>query len=110
MFHNNYSYDLFLHLLISVGCQKESVNYSFELIFDFVLFSGWGPYAYFVAMEESRNNASVNRESPVVQTMDDSRLANQVPRRNGDAFTPFTYLSPTLEAMEMGHNTQAKLS
>jgi membrane-associated phospholipid phosphatase len=71
---------------------------------------GWGPYAYFVAMEESRNNASVNRESPVVQTMDDSRLANQVPRRNGDAFTPFTYLSPTLEAMEMGHNTQAKLS
>jgi hypothetical protein len=38
MFHNNYSYDLFLHLRISVGCQKESVNYSFELIFDFVYF------------------------------------------------------------------------
>ncbi|PNX92163.1 lipid phosphate phosphatase chloroplastic-like [Trifolium pratense] len=71
---------------------------------------GWGPYAYFVAMEESRNNASLNRELPAVQTMDESRLVNQVPRRNGDALTPFTYLSPTLEAMEMGHNPQVKSS
>ena len=60
---------------------------------------GWSPYAYFVAMEESRSNGNVNRESPVVQTMDDRTVANQVPRRNA---TPFTYLSPTLEAMEMG--------
>lgn len=52
-------------------------------------------------MEESRANANLNRDSPVVQAMDD-RVMNQVPRRTGDAFIPFTYRSPTLEAMELG--------
>lgn len=60
---------------------------------------GWGPYAYFVAMEEARGNASLNRESPVVEAMVDNRFANQVPRRNIDSFNR----SPTLEAMELGH-------
>ncbi|XP_027188936.1 lipid phosphate phosphatase 1-like isoform X2 [Cicer arietinum] len=65
---------------------------------------GWGPYAYFVAMEESRVIANVNRDSAAVQDTEDRRVTNQVAnRRNGDhLFTPFTYLSPTLEAMEMG--------
>ncbi|XP_057424084.1 lipid phosphate phosphatase 2-like [Lotus japonicus] len=64
---------------------------------------GWGPYAYFQAMEESRVNSNMNRDSPSVQAMED-RVMNQVPvrRTNGDAFTPFSYLSPTLEAMELG--------
>nr|KYP75125.1 Lipid phosphate phosphatase 1 [Cajanus cajan] len=62
---------------------------------------GWGPYAYFRAMEESRGNANINRDSPVVQAMED-RVMNQEPRRNGDTFTPYSYHSPTLEAMEMG--------
>ncbi|XP_027365746.1 lipid phosphate phosphatase 2-like [Abrus precatorius] len=64
---------------------------------------GWGPYAYFEAMEEARANANNNRNSPVVQAMED-RVMNQVPGRNGDAFirTPFSYHSPTLEAMELG--------
>ncbi|XP_058738118.1 lipid phosphate phosphatase 2-like [Vicia villosa] len=68
---------------------------------------GWGPYAYFVALEESRGNAAGNRESPAVQAMDERTVATRVPRRNGDAVTPFSYLSPTLEAMEMG-GTQLK--
>ncbi|KAK7280421.1 hypothetical protein RJT34_25485 [Clitoria ternatea] len=63
---------------------------------------GWGSYAYFRAMEETRANANVNRDSPVVQAMED-RVMNQVPRRNGDALAPFSYHSPTLEAMELGH-------
>ncbi|RDY10562.1 Lipid phosphate phosphatase 1, partial [Mucuna pruriens] len=63
---------------------------------------GWGPYAYFRAMEESRGNGNINRDSSVVQAMED-RVMNQEPRRNGDsAFTPYSYHSPTLEAMEMG--------
>ncbi|KAG4984513.1 hypothetical protein AAZX31_10G256100 [Glycine max] len=62
---------------------------------------GWGPYAYFRAMEESRTNPIINRESPVGQAMEE-RVTNQEPRRNGDTFTPYSYHSPTLEAMEMG--------
>jgi len=50
-------------------------------------------------MEEARGNASLNRESPVVEAMVDNRFANQVPRRNIDSFNR----SPTLEAMELGH-------
>jgi len=53
-------------------------------------------------MEESRANANINRELPVGQAMED-RVTNQEPRRNGDTtFTPYSYRSPTLEAMEMG--------
>ncbi|BAT93814.1 hypothetical protein LR48_Vigan02g243300 [Vigna angularis] len=62
---------------------------------------GWGPYAYFRAMEESRgNNGNTDRESPVVQAMEEG-VTNQEPRRNGDTFTPYPFRSPTLEAMEM---------
>jgi len=52
-------------------------------------------------MEESRTNPIINRESPVGQAMEE-RVTNQEPRRNGDTFTPYSYHSPTLEAMEMG--------
>ncbi|KAF1861112.1 hypothetical protein Lal_00000531 [Lupinus albus] len=62
---------------------------------------GWGPYAYFQAMEESQTNSTANRNSPAVQAMEVPAV-NQVPRRNGDAPTPFSYHSPTLEAMELG--------
>lgn len=65
------------------------------------LFSGWGPYAYFRAMEESRASSNINQDSPAGQGMDD-RVMNQEPRRNGNTFTPYSYRSPTLEAMEMG--------
>ncbi|MED6221194.1 Lipid phosphate phosphatase 1 [Stylosanthes scabra] len=63
---------------------------------------GWGPYAYFKAREEAQANSNTNRDSPLVQAMEVPGVVNQVPRRNGDTLPPFTYHSPTLEAMELG--------
>ncbi|XP_015942141.1 lipid phosphate phosphatase 2 [Arachis duranensis] len=63
---------------------------------------GWGPYAYFKAMEEARVSSNTNRDSPLVQAMEVPGGVNQAPRRNGDTLPPFTYHSPSLEAMELG--------
>jgi len=51
-------------------------------------------------MEESRGNANTDRDSPVVQAMEEG-VTNQEPRRNGDTFTPYPFRSPTLEAIEI---------
>lgn len=50
--------------------------------------SGWGPYAYFQALEESRSNANAGQTANVLnmQAMDVEAVSLQL-RENGNAFT-----------------------
>ncbi|XP_050375404.1 lipid phosphate phosphatase 2-like isoform X3 [Argentina anserina] len=69
---------------------------------------GWGPYAYFRAVEETRNNnsSSVSTANALsVQVMEVHTVSQPVPAQNGAAFTSYAsnnHTSLKLDEMESG--------
>lgn len=77
-----------------------------SVFLNILLNSGWGPYAYFKALEEMRSNT--HAASPVnalsVQVMG-AQNVNERHRQNGDEFAAFSadrYTSIRLDEMESG--------
>lgn len=77
---------------------------------DFVVLlyqSGWGPYAYFQALEETRSNSSSASTANAlsVQVMGVQNVSQPVPAQNGVAFSSYAsnqYTSLKLDEMESG--------
>lgn len=66
--------------------------------------SGWGPYAYFKALEETRSNSSSASTSNglSVQVMEAQNVSQPVPEQNVVAFAANNYTSPKMDEMESG--------
>lgn len=68
--------------------------------------SGWGPYAYFRALEETRSNSSSasTTNAPSVQVMEAQNVSQPVPGQNVIAFGANNYTSLKMDEMESGRS------
>ncbi|KAK9934683.1 hypothetical protein M0R45_021818 [Rubus argutus] len=68
---------------------------------------GWGPYAYFKALEETRSNSSSasTTNAPSVQVMEAQNVSQPVPGQNVVAFGANNYTSLKMDEMESGRSS-----